>query len=253
MTTPDPRKGGHLFIIGHDALMAVSDEEVTATVVDLKEFGLFRLPYDRVTVRMLLDDSWLDTNPPDDEMITRASFTRDPKTGRWRSGWFGPAYSVEFRNVNLVGEPVQPFIIHDGSDPTASGAYEKATSIFGAYPHIAELLITLLATRNAIKDTEHNKAARLGIGGKKPGSTRRYEYVTTIGVPTDLEDDDKHATVGKAKAPHLRRGHIRRQHYGPGGQFLKRVWIEPVFVKADREFVATRKAYNLVRPKRENP
>jgi hypothetical protein len=49
-----------------------------------------------------------------------------------------------------------------------------------------------------------------------------------------------------SKAPHLRRGHIRqRQHYGPGNHFVKKIWIAPVFVNADPDFVNQRAAYNV--------
>jgi hypothetical protein len=118
----------------------------------------------------------------------------------------------------------------------------------GNHERIASILITLLATRNAVKETTRNKAARLGIGGKKPGSTKRYEYVTTITVPAaaEMEDDAEHAP-GIKRAAHLRRGHIRRQHYGPRNQMVKLKFINPVFVNADADWVSTRAAYNVTR------
>lgn len=38
--------------------------------------------------------------------------------------------------------------------------------------------------------------------------------------------------VGKSVAPHLRRGHWRRQHYGPRNSLVRRVRIGPVLVNA---------------------
>ena len=44
--------------------------------------------------------------------------------------------------------------------------------------------------------------------------------------------------------PHLRRGHIRTQHYGVGNKEIKKIFIQPVFVNADEGWIADqRKAY----------
>lgn len=240
----------YLFIIGHDALAAITDEEVAATVADLKELDLYRLPYDRVAVRLQTDDCILPENfqPDVHGLNPRFNWWQD-KDGRWHSK-MGPAHFVEFRNLNLKGEPAPMWVVHDGSDPGWQ-RYEfqdRGDIAVGMAERVINILITLLATRNAVKTTEHNKAARLGIGGKKKGSTKRYEYVTSISVPKILEDDEEHASSGKEKVPHLRRGHIRRQHYGPKNSMVKRKFIEAVFVNADKDWVATRTAYNVTRP-----
>lgn len=242
-----------LFIIGHDALAAVSDEEVTATVAGLKEVGLYHLPYDRVAVRFLTDDCVLKENPAMPHIHERFNFWQDKESGRWHSK-MGPAHYIEFRNVNLRAEPAQMWCVHDGSDPGWKPyEFDAATTTAGdsmetMNERTANILITLLATRNAVKETVEHKTAKLGIGGKKMGSTRRYQYVTTIGVPKELEDDVEHKPTGATRAAHLRRGHIRRQHYGPGNQFVKPKWIAPVFVNADPSFVNSREAYNVSAP-----
>ena len=44
--------------------------------------------------------------------------------------------------------------------------------------------------------------------------------------------------------PHLRRGHIRNQHYGEGNKEIKKIFIQPVFVNADEGWIENqRKAY----------
>jgi hypothetical protein len=105
------------------------------------------------------------------------------------------------------------------------------------------VLITLLATRNIIKTTKVNKLAKLGIGGKKD-LLKRFAYTTTITIPDDL-DDHESVRPGGPRCPHLRRGHIRRQRFGPGRQHEKKIWIAPVFVNADPDFVNQRAAYNI--------
>jgi hypothetical protein len=238
-----------LFIIGHAALASLTDEEVDATVAALKEVDLYRLPYERVSVRMQTDDCVLTEGAVRTaDLSPRFNFWTDPKTGRMHSQ-MGPAHLIEFRNVNLRGDPASTWCVHDGSDPGWRPYEFSAPEMFsGNHERIASILITLLATRNAVKETTRNKVARLGIGGKKPGSTKRYEYVTTITVPaaTEMEDDAEHAP-GIKRAAHLRRGHIRRQHYGPRNQMVRLKFINPVFVNADADWVSTRAAYNVTR------
>lgn len=35
------------------------------------------------------------------------------------------------------------------------------------------------------------------------------------------------------------------QHFGPKNELRKKIWIEPVFVNADEDWVAARTAYNV--------
>jgi hypothetical protein len=45
---------------------------------------------------------------------------------------------------------------------------------------------------------------------------------------------------GRTVAPHVRRGHWRRQYHGPGRQLVKRIRITPVLVNAGRSGIAPR-------------
>ena len=56
---------------------------------------------------------------------------------------------------------------------------------------------------------------------------RRHDPEGERGTPT-----------GRHVAPHLRRGHWRRQHYGPRSELVRRMWISPVLVNADRGVLA---------------
>jgi hypothetical protein len=57
---------------------------------------------------------------------------------------------------------------------------------------------------------------------------------------------------GRSVAPHVRRGHWRRQHHGPGGELIKRVRIAPVIVNAHRGAIAAR-VYRLPSPMSADP
>lgn len=239
----------HLFILGDDAIKAVSEEEAQATVEGLKTLGLYHLPYDRVTVRLPIHYAVLEQEAAKKTWINspeRRSCLKLGTDGKYHldfpSNWY-----IEFTNLNLLGEPAAAHIVAD--DPRRPGRWIiDDRDVTHNCEGTINLLITLLATRNAVKETTHNKLARLGIGGRHSvDTTKRFEYVTRISLPKELEGDHETAREGHPKAPHLRRGHIRYQHYGPRGAYRKPIWIDPVFVNADHEFVSTRKAYNLCR------
>jgi hypothetical protein len=160
-------------------------------------------------------------------------------------GWIdGKADKLKWDEYPASAVPTKDLLIRLSGAPKAMpyGRAERGNSWQCKFP--GNFLIVLLATRNAVKHTTENKLAKLGIGKK---NKRRYSYSTTITLPDELEleADPEHHTQGKPKCPHLRRGHIRRQHWGPARAYEKKVWIAPIFVNADHDFVATRTHYNV--------
>lgn len=105
---------------------------------------------------------------------------------------------------------------------------------------LGSALIMALVTKNVEKETTSNKRAKLGIGKKE---NREYEYITRINLPHNLQAE--YNATGRTIKPHLRRGHSRHQHYGQGNEKIKMIFIQPVFVNADDEYVETRKAYKI--------
>lgn len=206
-----------LFIISSAVFQAMPMEEVEPTVEALKELGLYKLPYDKVDIQFLFDD------------IAVCQETGLPFPNKC-----GPNAYCRLLNVTLDG--YERLVVGSSSYQADVTHETKSTDI--KFP--AMILIAALSSRNIVKTTRENKLAKLGIGKKR----NRYRYSTTITLPHVLEDDGT-VREGQPKAPHLRRGHIRRQHYGPRGAFIKKIWIQPVFVNADKDFVSTRTHYNL--------
>jgi hypothetical protein len=109
---------------------------------------------------------------------------------------------------------------------------------------IYKALITLLATRNCerkvVENTPRAKAK------KARDDSRYYSATTYISIGRITET---HRSQGGSRGPtraHLRRGHVRRQRFGEGRSEVKTIFIPPVFVNADREWIADRKKYKLV-------
>jgi hypothetical protein len=214
-----------LFII--DAtIKSVEPGEVKASFHDMQELGLAEPPYDVFDVQCL----W-------------AFSSQTSKHWRFDNPYPGDIIAP-FRIRFLQGEPKAWFI----EQPAGSGKFEDASyivepdiglkfAVVKASFEIYEIFLVLLSTRNVVKETKESKAAKLGIGHK-------HRYVTTLKIGAITERHESVVT-GRDVRPHLRRGHIRNQKYGPSLSFVRKVWINPVFVNADKEWVGEREHYNV--------
>lgn len=256
-----------LFVLSREAWDALTEEEVSATVAGMKECGIYNLPYREVDLWVPADVAvhWIET--PFAASKEGETFRQhikagvlvktqvfNPDTGEVIQAYrpnYGPGMWLEISRLSLDHVELTKAIVVDGdskyfrkgkvvSDPRDQKVSERERDIF------AQALIVLLNTRNAVKETERNKLAALGIG-KKTGR-KSYEYVTTISLPKEIEESgegEEPRTPGKMVRPHLRRGHVRRQRFGPGLQYSKVRWIESVFVNADKDWVESRQRYNV--------
>lgn len=246
-----------LFVISRQAFLSMSVDAVQATVEAMKEAGVYALPYDSVDVRIFGDVVSVfhqGIDPGQDVRRSLAAGELVCEDGIYRAN-YGDVYWVQFDDVSLDHNHYIKKMVFEGYrryanhtvviDPKEVG--DKFAPSVIERDAVAGTLVTLLATRNAVKETTHRKAAGLGIGSRK-GGIRSYEYVTTITVPdaADMEDDeDSPAAPGAAKACHLRRGHVRRQKYGSGLLLTRSIFIQPVLVNADAEWVRQRGEYRL--------
>lgn len=106
---------------------------------------------------------------------------------------------------------------------------------------VRDALVVILASKGIIKETREHKLAALGVG--KPS---RFSATTTIRLTTRLQvGNATESPSHRPSRPHLRRGHIRSQHYGKGNAQVKDIWIAPVFVNADKEFIASRREFRV--------
>lgn len=90
-------------------------------------------------------------------------------------------------------------------------------------------------------------------GGGRPGRQGPEDSVHVLNVSATSAAADaagKGEPTGRTTAPHRRRGHWRRQHYGPGRAQVRRVRIAPVLVNAGRRGSGRPQIYRLPAPTR---
>lgn len=235
-----------LFILPKNILNALDIEEVQATVEALKQVGLYALPYPTVDIRIAGDCAMRPPQKPSDqhkEPITKGIVKFD---GEHFYFSIGDLFWADFKNISLDHINYQKFsVIERGHNVLSPSNFEMTDKTAAERDNVANVLIVLLATRNAVKERKENKLAKHGIGK----GIKRYRYVTTIRPPHEgMEDDTEHQPTERTVTPHLRRGHPRTQHYGPGNQYTKQIMIPPVFVNADPTWKSTRQAYNVSIP-----
>jgi hypothetical protein len=237
-----------LFYINNETWHSMDESEVRATAAAMKELGIYKLPYPEVTIRINTDNvvRTLKTDDPRLLHYVRLGYlTERPNDPDYWWTNFGPFGWLQYNRVSLEApEKIEKNLAFKGHPyfadlQTRGGEWHPGPWEIEMVPMI---LIVLLATRNAVKETVHNKCAALGIGKR---GDRRFEYVTTISLPKHMEEHHESARPGSQKSAHLRRGHVRNQRHGPKLSFVRAQWIEPVFVNADKEWVSQRERYNI--------
>lgn len=238
------------FRVTPQILESMSVEEINATWDAMVACGVARPPYDEFDIqlpmkdhiRLVEDDGHIQTEEEiiagghgyilDGRPITY-SYSYDPtkenqvSCASWMIDGSGKPAQIEV----MLSEKTLP---NNTTRDWLGQHKEASTAIYKAF-------IVLLATKNVIKDVKENKLAKLGIGKKR----NPYRYVTTLRIGEVVEHASCGDPTGKTLRPHLRRGHVRHQHYGPKNAFVRSIFIEPVFVNADPDWIGARTAYNV--------
>ena len=130
----------------------------------------------------------------------------------------------------------------NNKDINETESFRKSLSQIGQ--KIRQILIVLLATKNKSVQEKLDKDLLRGRYNKKQAYRKDYPITTTISIGK-ITESYKSSNGGGTVRPHMRRGHIRSQHYGPNNELMKKIFIQPVFVNADEGWIAERRAYNV--------
>jgi hypothetical protein len=104
------------------------------------------------------------------------------------------------------------------------------------------ILIVLLATKNIERRVIKNDAR--ANSKRARDDAKSFSTTTYLNIGKITETCRGGSSSGPVR-PHLRRGHIRSQRYGEGFKEIKKIFIRPVFVNADKEWVEQQKTYKF--------
>ncbi len=224
-----------LFILSAELVKSSDIKEIEATHKDMMELGIAKPPY------------------PDFDISCPGSLTFSEKDiERFHE-------SLHFDDVDKVMRVIievresqisNVYVFGDGSYFKGNRDFKSCAGLTDYNRKFCEswlaILIVLLASKGVERELKVDKLAKLGIGKAR----HKYVYTTTLTLSKTLAGYDSANPKGEGvtKRPHLRRGHIRSQHYGPKSELVKQIWIEPCFVNGYTEAIdPVRVAYNVSR------
>lgn len=258
------------FFLPEDFLKSVDMTEIHATLEAMNECGIDRAPFNHFCITIptlaMLDKLASQAGPYEDRI--RKLMTRDRARDYIQLEYYDmdgvPLYDKEGHtgDVSIVElrHGAETIDIGLACEVLMERDKEEGRIMYndlsGLTSNLIHVLVVALATKGTVKDrkpTKISKLAKLGIGKPKPPP--KYAYTTTISIDKRLVHHEASSGTGLMRRPHLRRGHARDQRFGPNFSYVKKIFIEPVFVNSDKDFGAPfRDHYNVsLKPKVKLP
>lgn len=250
-----------LFIIPAEVFKAISYDDIYKTAEDMTQLGIYKPPFYEFDVEIDAREEdiakWSTGNEKvnllgvaPDRILSLKSAYRYKFTSDWSEYTF--LHRFYYRDSpNKIKNTFLPCTVNNlkvyykeyakninrDLDEFANLMQQQINELSNQF---LGMLIVLLATKNAEKECK--KLSKHSILNRKSG----YGYVTTIKIGKIIETYQSEGSSGFSVRPHMRRGHIRTQHFGVGNKEIKKIFIQPVFVNADEGWIENqRKAYKV--------
>jgi len=243
-----------LFRLSSEVLDALTIKEMKSTLIDMMEMGIADVPYKEFAIEvnrkfiskmMNLEDE--DSQLQIIESAKKMKIEYDPNTQfKLMVIVNGKNYSIHRCYEDEWIDWDYDLLIKYKSHLLDKASYDRLRNqVKSISANILGILIVLLATKNHVKEDRVDKDIARGRYNKKQAYRKDYPITTTISIGKITETYEGKGGTGSKKRPHMRRGHIRTQHYGPNRELTQKIFIQPVFVNADEGWIAERRAYNV--------
>lgn len=239
------KKVPQMFRFGVDVAEHLDIEAISVTFTDMYELGLTRAPYEDFSI--LIETEFLRT-------VCQNSGAEDDFSDTLRA--MGASLYIRYQVEYGETYEEDTFACLSGFQRSKNAPIEwvpqellppnVGKSMMGLAKYCYRILIVLLATPNVEKTVTRNTSH--AASHKTRQDAKNFEYTTTIriGKITEICSGQGSGT-GSSKRPHLRRGHIRRQRHGEGRTEVKKIFIPPMFVNADENWIRNeRKEYKIL-------
>ena len=224
-----------LFVLDDEIVRNVVVDEVNATLQTMRQFNLDRPPYDKFSIQMgnWAYNSRFPQGPDRPHPIEW--YTNNVEHVRVLVERTETRYN--FGMAGLHNGEWSPLLVTDEVAGTVVAPVEESWFMLGV------LLVSLLA-KNTVK-----QSIKTGGNVSRRHPCHGRSYYTVIKAPSQ-KTINPYAVPGIGTAPcaHLRRGHPRWQLYQKPFPNHTRIFIEPTWVNADKNFLASNRVAYKVEP-----
>jgi hypothetical protein len=227
-----------LFRLTGEVMDTLTEEEISETLKAMVECGIFATPFRQFAVEIKnLEKIYANNKDIENadilDVVPECKYTLYYQFNDVKFQEFTCITQIKYTNGQTI------LAVPRYMPP---GSYEIIQKMEN---YVVACLVALLATRNAEKKTIENDV-RSKNHQSREDAKRKFTSTTVIKIGAITETLEGHGNSGRRTRPHLRRGHVRNQRHGEGRMEVKKVFIAPVFVNADRGWVDTDKVYKVV-------